>query len=379
MSRKNSTNHNSLVIISGEVSGDIHGARLLAALKELQPNIVLSGIGGDLMIAQGLQARHHIKEMAFLGIGEIIKHLPFIRRVFKDMVNHIRTVNPAAVVLIDYPGFNLRIAKTIKRLGIPIIYYISPQLWAWGKRRVNVIKHFVDRLLVIFPFEVDFYRQYGIQADYVGHPLVDSYHGSVSLKKSDVDADIVLGLLPGSRHQEVEKLLPDMLITAGILKDRGKIDKALVARIEHIPKEFYQEYLKDYDFIELYQSSMNNFYNQLDAAIVSSGTATLETAYFQVPMIIVYRVSNFTWLLGKFLIKLDSIGLANIVAQETVADELLQDDFNPLVAAQIIEQLLLPDKNVFIRDRLKVVQHKLGPPGASRRAAQMIIDFISGD
>jgi len=288
----------------------------------------------------------------------------------------VRASNPAAVILIDYPGFNLRFAKAIKRLGIPVIYYISPQLWAWGKKRVNKMKRFVDKLLVIFPFEVDFYRQHGIRAEYVGHPLVDSYHEKVMLKNSAGNSDILLGLLPGSRRQEIEQLLPDMLETARILKEKGKIARASVARIEHIPQEFYSGYLIKYDFITIHDSSIINFYNQLDAAIVSSGTATLETAYFQVPMIIVYRVNSLTWLLGKFLVNLDHIGLANIVAGEEVAQELLQKAFTPVRAAQLLEKLLQPDMNKLKRKRLKIIRQKLGAPGASQRAAQKIVDFL---
>jgi lipid-A-disaccharide synthase len=367
---------NKLVMISGEVSGDIHGAKLIAALRVINPQLDISGIGGDLMISQGLQARYHIKEMAFLGIGEIIKHLPFIRRVFRDMVNHVQTSNPEAVILIDYPGFNLRFARAIKRLGIPVIYYISPQLWAWGIKRVNKMKRFVDKLLVIFPFEVDFYKQHGIQAEYVGHPLVDSYYDKVLIKHNTVNDDIVLGLLPGSRRQEIEQLLPDMLETARILKEKGKITRAIIARIEHIPLEYYSDYLAQYDFVTIHDSSIIDFYNLLDAAIVSSGTATLETAYFQVPMVIVYRVKNLTWFLGKFLVNLDHIGLANIVAGDEIAQELLQNEFTPIRAAQLIEELLQSDKNKLNRERLKVIQQKLGTPGASRRAAQKIIDFL---
>ena len=365
-----------IVIIAGEVSGDMHGAKLISALNSIHPELAISGIGGDLMTKEGLQVIYHIEQMAFLGIGEILKHLPFIRRVFKDMVQYICSNRPDAVVLIDYPGFNLKLAKAVSKRGISIIYYISPQLWAWGKRRVKIIKKYVDKMMVIFPFEVSFYQQFGIETEYVGHPLVDSHYNKVVIKESKSQGKIVLGLLPGSRKQEVENLLPDMLVTASILKQKGKIDAAVIARSNTIPLEYYQEQIKGYDFVSIHQSSLDEFYITLDVALVSSGTATLETAYFQVPMVIVYRVNPLTWFLGKLLVNLDYIGLANIVAGEKIADELLQGQFIPDKAASLLGNLLEPEINKGMREKLKIIQQKLGAPGASLRAAQSIIKYL---
>jgi lipid-A-disaccharide synthase len=367
-----------LVIIAGEVSGDIHGGKLVAELNLQNPEIEISGIGGDQMIQHGFKAIYHIRQMAFLGIGEVIKHLPFIRKVFFTLVDHVKNEKPKAVILIDYPGFNLRFAKAMNKLGIPVIYYISPQLWAWGKRRVNKIRKYVDKMLVVFPFEVDFYKKHGIEAEYVGHPLVDQYQYINKIKTTKNIDEKILGLLPGSRKHEIEKLLPDMLETARILFYNKIISKAIIAKVDNIDESIYDKINGDkYRYVELSTKPAEEFYNSLDAAITKSGTSTLETAYFQVPFIIVYRVSNLTWFLGNLLVKLDSIGLANIVAGKIVADELLQNDFTPGKAAGLITNLLHPRVNKEKRKELKIVQEKLGEQGASKRVAESILDFIS--
>ena len=367
-----------LMIIAGEVSGDMHAGRLLAALRERYPNLEAAGIGGDQMIAQGLDAKYHIREMAFLGLTEVIRHLPFIRRVFREMLALARSFSPDAVILVDYPGFNLRLARKLKRLGLPVIYYISPQLWAWGRGRIKKIKKYVDRMLVIFPFEEEFYRQHGVDAVYVGHPLVDNYHDLVTSKAWD-QANRVLGLLPGSRKQELENLLPDMAGAAEILFKEGIIKKVLLARVANIEIEYYRRLLSGFDFIELYEGPMHSYYNQLDVALVSSGTATLEAAYFRVPSVIVYRVGWLTWQLGNMLVKLDMIGLANIVAGKEIADELLQNDFSAGSAASLLSLYLVDHENIQRREELKIIAEKLGAPGASRRAADEVIRFVTGE
>ena len=282
-----------IVMIAGEVSGDIHGSRLLAALKELNPTLDIRGIGGDLMEKEGLKPLFHIKQMAFLGLGEIIRHLPFIKKVFREMTDLVRSRQPAAVILIDYPGFNLRFAKKVHKMGIPVIYYISPQLWAWGRRRVYKIQKYVDKMLVIFPFEKNFYNHYGITTDYVGHPLADRHFNHVRPRITQ-DNNLTLGLLPGSRHQELENLLPDMIKTAELLTESSRIKRVLLLKVDTISDEVYNKYIGDHSLISLHSGTTESFYNQLDVALVSSGTATLETGYFGVPMVIVYRVNPIT-------------------------------------------------------------------------------------
>jgi lipid-A-disaccharide synthase len=365
-----------LVIIAGEVSGDIHGSRLVAALKKMNPRLDIQGIGGDLMIKEGLQPLFHIKQMAFLGLGEILKHLPFIRKVFRKMTDLVKSTQPAAVILIDYPGFNLRFAKKMYKMGIPVIYYISPQLWAWGKKRVYKIQKYVKKMLVIFPFEKQFYNDYGIDADYVGHPIADNHFDHVNPKVTQTNGK-TLGLLPGSRHQELNNLLPDMIKTAKMLKDSGMIKHVLLLKVDTISPDEYKKHIGEKSFIQVYTSTSESFFNQLDAALVSSGTATLETGYFRVPMVIVYRVNPLTWFFARLLVKVDVIGLVNIVAGEKIAEELLQNEFQPEKAKIELERLLDPVVNKEVRHKLTVVKEKLGAPGTATRAAQVINDFIS--
>ncbi len=365
-----------LTIIAGEVSGDMHGANLVKALKEQVSDLQLSGIGGDLLLAEGQRQLYHARQMAFLGIGEIVRHLPFIRRVFHTLLEHIGREKPDAVILIDYPGFNLRLAKKLKRMGVPVIYYISPQLWAWGKRRVKIIRDCVDKMLVIFPFEVDFYRRHGIEATYVGHPIVDSLEGHVSPKANE-NGKRILGLMPGSRRHELDSLLPDMLAAADLLHDQGRVATVLVARVDNLPLEVYQRYIGTRGFVRVHFGDSASFYNQLDAALVKSGTSTLETAFFRVPFVIVYRVSYLTWYLGKMLVKLDNIGLANIVAGHKIAEELLQSEFTPETAADALTPLLQAENNRKRRKELAVVAEKLGGTGASQKAAGEIISFVN--
>lgn len=373
------TGHNSkatLIIIAGEVSGDIHGSRLVAALKKMNPHLGIQGIGGDLMVKEGLKPLFHIKQMAFLGLGEILKHLPFIRKVFKEMTDLVESTQPAAVILIDYPGFNLRFAKKMHKMRIPVIYYISPQLWAWGKKRVFKIEKYVEKMLVIFPFEKNFYSDYDIEVEYVGHPIADNHFDHVGPKMTKTN-DVTLGLLPGSRHQELENLLPDMIKTARLLKDSAKIERALLLKVDTISPDEYKKYIGENSFIQFHTSTPENFYNQLDIALVSSGTATLETAYFRVPMVIVYRVNPLTWFFARLLVKVDVVGLVNIVAGEKIAEELLQNDFQPEKAKIELERLLDSKVNTEVREKLAIIKEKLGAPGAAKRAATIIIDFIS--
>jgi lipid-A-disaccharide synthase len=370
---------NHLVLVTGEVSGDMHAARLIAELRKLDRHFEFSGLGGDCMIGEGFRALRHSKQMAFLGLGEVLRHLPLVRRVFKELISHITKIRPRAVILVDYPGFNLRLAKKIKKIGVPVIYYISPQIWAWGRGRIKKIKKYIDYMLVLFPFEVDFYSRHGIRVDYVGHPLVDIYHDRVQPKVFRQQDRKILGLLPGSRMQELNSLLGDMIATARELRQKNLIDRVLIAAVNHIPDSVYKHYIGREEYIDLFRGNMNQFYNQLDAALVSSGTATLETAYFRVPMVIVYRVHKLTWLLGRMLVRIDRIGLANIVAEDKIADELLQHNFQVQKASALLAGLLQPAANRELRERMKIVQEKLGAAGASARAAQKVSEFIRGE
>lgn len=367
-----------ILLVAGEVSGDHHCAELVRELKALSFDITLFGIGGDALASQGVELLFHIEDMAFLGVGEVIRHLPFIIRVQKTLVERAYQERPDCAILIDYPGFNLRMAQSLKKLGIPIIYYISPQLWAWGKRRIKKIRRYVDEMIVLFPFEKKFYEQYGVRSECVGHPLVDKHFEHLPKEMRRVNPEnIVLGLLPGSRKQEVLSLLPRMVEMARLLHQKKKINKAQIVKVKHLPAEYFASCLTEDDgFIEIIEKPLEICLPQFDAAIVASGTATLETAYFGTPMLIVYHVNPLTYWLGRLLIKLNYIGLANIVAEKEIAPELIQHDFTPSRAAALVEGMLDPAENERIRHSLKIVQEKVGLPGASARAAKIVWNFL---
>ena len=369
---------NTLLLIAGEPSGDMHAAALISELQKIRSDISVFGIGGDALAAAGMELLYHIKDMAFLGLIEVIKHLPFIRRVQSDILGRARREKPAAAILVDYPGFNLRIARSLKKIGIPVVYYISPQLWAWGKGRVEKIRRYVDKLLVVFPFEVRFYSEHGVRAEYVGHPLVDNHAGLLPDKPKELDPhNIVIGLLPGSRRQEVAALLPEMVEAARILHREGKIKQAEIIKVDHLDITLYTSCLEGQDaFITVKEEPLYKCLPRYDAVFVASGTATLEAGYYGVPMVVVYKVNKLTYFLAKRLVKVDSIGLVNIVAETQVAPELIQDEFSAQIAAHEIEILLIPEKNREVREKLRVIRQKLGQPGASRRAALAVNEFL---
>lgn len=366
------------LIIAGEASADSHGAALMAWLKKLQPACRFWGIGGQAMKSQGLSLKIHMKEMAFLGVGEVVRHLPLIKKVFRDIIHSARQSRPRAAILIDYPGFNLRLAKKLHQMGIPVIYYISPQLWAWGKHRVRKIRRYVDVMLVLFPFEKEFYRRRGIEAHYVGHPLVDHHHRFLPQEQKTVDPqNVTLGLLPGSRMNEIHSLLPGMLQTARRLKEQGLVQRVEIVRAGHIESAVIERLLQTGDeFVSVVQRPLHEVLPAYDAVIVASGTATLECAYFTVPMLIVYHVHPLTFWLAKRLIKINYIGLANIVAEKEVARELIQSDFTAERAADYLKEILQPETNRRLRNDLLEVRKKLGAPGASQRAAEHILRYL---
>lgn len=372
---------NKILLIAGEVSGDSHAAELVRAIKRKKPDLEFYGIGGDELKSLGMELFYHVRDMAFLGIGEIIKHLPFIYRVRNDLLHWAQKENPLCVILIDYPGFNLRIAKALSKKGVPVVYYISPQLWAWGKKRVEIIRKYVDKMIVLFPFEQKFYNEYGIDVSFVGHPLVDKHRTFLPDKPKKIQAGkVTIGLLPGSRKQEVSSLLPKMVETAIQLKEKSLIKRAEIIRVEHISESFYREFIKGYnDLFTIVQKPLRECLPGFDAVMVASGTATLECGYYAVPMLIVYHVNPLTYHLGKRLVKLKNIGLVNIVAEKQVAVELIQHEFTVEKAVNIMQQILDRDNNWQLRKDLHIIKQKLGDPGASQRAADVVINFISDE
>ena len=369
------------MIVAGEASGDMRAAGLARALKKLDPNLRLSGIGGEYMRQAGVECFTDITELAVIGIAEVIKNFSRIKKVFDQTLKEIDTTHPDCIILVDYPGFNLRIAREIKKRGIKIIYYISPQVWAWREKRVLKIKKLIDRMIVLFPFEQNIYSKYGMKVDYVGHPLVDeiivSKDQTAILKSIGLSASkTTIGLMPGSRAKEVERHLPCMLEAAQKLFNQNRERQFILLKSSSIPLKLIEDQLFGYKHLPLkiYDGLTYDGINAMDAVIVASGTATLECALLKKPMVIIYKTSWLTYAIARSVIKIPYIGLVNIVAGKKVADELIQNDATAPNITNALESALY---NPQIINELAAVKSSLGQPGASLRAAQIVLEEIA--
>jgi len=371
------------MIITGEVSGDLIGASLIRELKSLKPDLKITGIGGDKMKSAGMELIYHTDQMAFLGFVEVVKHLPFIRKVQKNLLDVIKKEKINCVVLIDYPGFNLSIAKKLKPLGVKIIYYVSPQLWAWAKGRVKKIRELVDIMLVVFPFEVEFYKKENVNVEYVGHPLVERINQYKFLSRDEFFSKFnldrqkeILLVMPGSRKQEVKEIFPEVIKSANKLAIDYNM-QVVVARSKNISEKYFQQNNDSGKFITIEDHNYELMkYSRF--GIIKSGTSTLEAGFFALPMIVVYKTNPLTYMIGKQLVKLDRIGMVNILLDEMVVPELIQSDAS---SAKIIDTAskILSDKQVYENIKLKLgkVKEQLGTDGASKRAAKSILEILN--
>ena len=369
-----------IMIIAGEASGDLHGSSLALALKELEPSIELIGMGGEKMVKAGLRSFQDIKDLSVIGLLEILSSIGKFKAAFNLLAGKLDSEKPDCVVLIDYPEFNLRFAKEAKKRGIPVVYYISPQIWAWRKGRVNIVKKYVDEMIVILGFEKDFYAKEGVNVEFVGNPLLDSVKSS--LKKEDFikkyglePAFRTIALLPGSRLTEIERNLPVMLKAAKRIKDRFGDSQFILAKPAEIRSSAYEKILQGAPLKPaIVEGHPYDCINAAELVLVASGTATVETMILDKPMLIIYKVSFLTWLVGKLLVRIPNIGLVNIIAGEKIVPELIQFDATPSkITSEVSSLLSSPDKMEAMRTRLAAVRSELGGPGASKRAAEIII------
>ncbi len=365
------------MIIAGEASGDMRAAGLARALKTLAPSIGLSGVGGQHMRDAGVDCFTDITELAVIGIVEVLKNLGRIKKVFYDILQRVDANKPDAVILVDYPGFNLRLARELKKRGIKVIYYISPQVWAWKEGRVHLIKQVVDRMIVLFPFEADTYAKYGMKVDYVGHPLVDEV--KINRNQDEILKSLglsvhktTIGLMPGSRAKEVQRHLPLMLDVAQKLFDNNHERQFILLRASTIPLDLItqQMFLYKHLPLKIYDGSTYDGINAMNAAMVASGTATLETALLKKPMVIIYKTSWLTYAIAKMVIKIPYIGLVNVVAGKKIVEEFIQNDANVHNVANGMESAL---HNQHLIDALEKIRTQLGEGGASQRAAEIVL------
>jgi lipid-A-disaccharide synthase len=374
---------NKLMIITGEVSGDLIGASLVKELLIKNPSMKITGIGGDKMKSAGMDLNYHSDQMAFLGFVEVVKHLPFIHKVQKKLIEIVKQEKISCVVLIDYPGFNLSIAKKLKPLGIKIIYYVSPQIWAWAKGRVKKVRRLVDKMLVVFPFEVEFYKKENVNVQYVGHPLVERIDAYKFLSKDEFytkfnlekDKDILL-VMPGSRKQEIKEIFPEVIKAANHIASDYRM-QVVVARSKNIKEEYLHQLANSQKFKTI---SDHNYelmkYSRF--GIIKSGTSTLEAGYFALPMIVVYKTSVLTYLIGKQLVTLDRIGMVNILLDEMVVPELIQHNANSKNIVAEVSKILSDEKSYLaMKQKLGEVQKKLGESGASKKAANSILEILN--
>jgi lipid-A-disaccharide synthase len=364
-------------IIAGEASGDLHASNLIKALHRKDPHAHIRAWGGDLMQEAGAEIIKHYRDLAFMGFAEVLMNLPEIFRNMRFCKKDILQFQPDVLILVDYPGFNLRIAEFAKEHKIRVVYYISPQVWAWKKGRVHTIRRVVDKMLVILPFEKEFYRDYGIEVDFVGHPLLDAI-SSIPIQDQNfrqnhnLDSRPIIALLPGSRKQEIGKMLSVMLgITNYFVEYQFVIGGAPSVEVD-----FYQKITQRSD-VKVVYGQTQNLLRHATAALVASGTATLETALLDVPQVVCYRGNAFSYAIAKRLVHLRFISLVNLIMDRMLVTELIQDDLN--------SKNLIRELNLILKDQTRIetlksdykeLRDKLGGKGASEKAAQIVVDFL---
>jgi lipid-A-disaccharide synthase len=371
------------MIIAGEESGDMHGASLIRELKSIDPGMIIFGIGGDKMITAGMDAQFNIKQMAFLGFIEVIRHLPFINKVKRVLIKKINDENINTIVLIDYPGFNLNIAKRLHKDGKKLIYYISPQIWAWGRGRIKKIRRLITKMIVVFPFEEKLYRNEGINVEYAGHPLIEHIENYSFSSKDDLYKKLglekgkeILLILPGSRKHEIKKIFPECIIAAERIAQDFNL-QTVVACAENINEMIFSSLSHNTNY-KIAKGCTYDLLKYATIGIIKSGTSTLEAGYFQLPFIVVYSTNVLTYWLGKKVVRIKNIAMANIILDENVVDELIQSDVN---SANIYSKCsaILKDKAKYmsIKRKLAKLKDKLGGVGVSRKAASSIYKLLN--
>lgn len=367
----------SVFIVAGEQSGDMHGSGLMKELKAQSPDttFMFNGLGGDLMKAEGLNALYHTKDLATVGFKDVIKKYPFFKKVISDCVEYIKANQPDVVILIDYPGFNIRLAEDLKKFYTgKIIYYISPQLWAWHEKRVHKIKKFVDKMLVVFPFEVSFYEKFGVQAEYVGHPLVTKIRKFLDENPrmlTEGSKKKVITILPGSRKDEIKYHMPVLIETIKELRKEFVLE-VNISKAPNLDEGLFKDFenMKDYNLVSgnVYGLILNS-----DLVLTKAGTSTMECTLIGTPYLIFYKTFPLNYYILKPIVKIDNLGIANIIAKENIVKEFVQKDFTPLNLVNEARKILTDDsyRNKMKKD-LGKIWHILGDSKASHKAAEII-------
>lgn len=364
-------------LIAGERSGDLHGSNLIRQLRQREPQAQVRGFGGDYMREAGMEVVVHYRELAFMGIAEVLANLRTISRKIEQCKKDILQYKPDVIILIDYAGFNMRIAKFAKKHGLKVFWYISPKVWAWNQGRALKLKANVDRMFVILPFEKDFFRKFNWNVDYVGNPVLDAiklHKGSSDFKdQHGIDpAQGIIALLPGSRYQELKKIAPLM---AGVAEKNPDL-QFVVAAVGNLDRDLYQG-LKNLANVKFVNDASYDLLRKADAAIVTSGTATLETALFKVPQVVVYKTSGLTYRVGKLLIKVPFISLVNLVANKEVVREMIQSDATVEKVSAEIKRILTDGtyRTTMLNEYERIIQ-VLDTGSASENTARLMLEYL---
>lgn len=375
-------NMTKIMISAGEASGDIHAGAIAAALKAIDNNIEIFGMGGDCLRKAGGEVLFDIKDHSVMGFIEVIKKLPDIFKLKKDFIKVLEERRPDIFVTIDYPDFNMRIAKIAHKMGIPVLSFIPPSAWVWRKGRAKDVAQFTDKVACIFPFEYDVYKNAGAKAEFVGHPLVDIVKPKMSKSEAEAWAGKEQGkklvlLMPGSRLMEIEKTLPTLLDAGKLLQQQVSDLQFIVPRAGTIPLELLEAKIKASGLkVKISEGNNYDLFSIADLAIATSGTVTLEAALCDLGSVIVYKTSPIQFFIAKLVVKIPNIGLPNIVAGKTILPELLQDAFNPTNVAKHAKELLSEDRNKKMHEDLAYVRERLGGSGAVERVARLILKTI---
>lgn len=367
-------------IIAGEASGDLHASNLINSIKKFDHDSVFHGWGGDLMKSCGVELTKHIRELAFMGLVEVVANIRTIKKNFSLCQKDILQFNPDVLILVDYPGFNLRIAKFAKLKGIKVFYYISPTVWAWHQSRVKQVKKYVDKMYVILPFEKAFYKKFDVDVEYAGHPLLDEIERYQKqkptreefCKKNNLTSKPIIAIVPGSRKQEIKRKLPIMLSVTKYFPEY----QFVITGAPAIENDYYLQFLKEYHIPVLHGQT----YDVLEysyAGVVTSGTATVETALFNLPQVVCYKTAPLTFYIAKLLVKIKYISLVNIILNKLAIVELIQNDLNVENLQKNLGEILTGEKRNEILSDYKEFNHLLGGSGASERIAKLMVDKLN--
>jgi lipid-A-disaccharide synthase len=368
------------MISCGEPSGDLYAGALATEIRRANPSAAITGLGGDRLRGAGASLVADFSGLSVTGLSEVARVLPRTYATYRRLVRDAEATRPDVFVAIDFPDFNFRLARGVRKLGVPVVYYISPQLWAWRRGRMKTMRRIADRVLVIFPFEEKIYHDAGIPVQWVGHPLLDVMKvpeprtAFLSRLRMDPDRPIV-ALLPGSRRNELHAILPDLVSAALIIRSTLPKVQWVVARAPHLPDDVFEPVKRLGDGVAVIEHETDDVLAAADVALVASGTVTVQAALHECPMVVVYRLSALTYRLGKPFVHVETYAMANLVAGRRVVPELIQEAFTPdRVAAEALRVLTDPAHAAVVRRDLRDVRGKLGTPGASRRAAEAVLD-----